>query len=289
MALKTLKGFNRNRKVTFNKIHADPLIRMKQYSNTHVNIYAASSKNGKPATGLTEDITGLRDEKSKVLPNILGTRKVLEYELGLQDGELLPQSKFWETYLVKYSGAPETLNLADPDDLLKYLFLLAQPHVSPTLAEVKNDSIYEFVISSDEQEASVKVAKKNHLKKAYVVSDSLDMETRIQLLTAYGHSVDSTQPNTIITALDEEIEADPKGFLELVEDDFLVYRALVRKCLTAGILTKADGGIKHSDFLVGIDYKTTAEAIAGNEKLEAVLKAKLSGSMDLIRETLAKE
>ena len=61
--------------------------------------------------------------------------------------------------------------MSDPHDLLKYLYLSAQSHVACSLKEIETNSRAEFVMFSQEQEASAKVKGRRSLKDAYAIAE----------------------------------------------------------------------------------------------------------------------
>lgn len=286
--LQTLENFNRNRVVNFKQIYSDPLIKAKKYTEAYTSIGPGLDGNGNPVTGLTED-TKTPQTSGKIPTTIEGTRRALEKELDLVEGTLKPTSPFWITYNVRVGSDAIALDLSDPHDLLKYLFLSAQSIVANGLKEIGKDSRVEYVLYSEEQEAESRVNERSFLKQAYIEAESFDIETKINVLAVYGIIADATSPNAISDKLDEKIEENPKKFLEIVKDDYLTFKSLVTKCLDRGVLSEADGAIYHGDIIVGYSRDAAAQAIARDETLSAILRAKYSGDMDLITEALKKQ
>jgi len=282
--IQSLKDVDRTKPVQFKQIFSDALIKMKKYNEAYTMIGPGLSKSGLPATGLTED-RQYRDAKGKI-QNIIGTRKEMERELDMTEGSLKPKSVFWLTFNVRVDSDTRTLDLQDPQDLLIYLFLYAQSIVANSLKEIETNSKAEYVLFSEEQEAAIKVKARRSLKEAYKVSMELDLETKINILSIKGYNADATSPASIDNKLDEIAEEDPAAFLELVEDSNLVYKSLITKVLDKGILTIKDGAIHHGEVIIGIDVEEAAKSVANNKKLEKILKAKLSGDLDLLKESL---
>ena len=285
--IRTLKDFNRERTVIFKIISADSLIRLKKYDGNHTGLGPGLDGNGHPVTGLTEDWEETGPKGGKV--HHKGTRRVMEVFLDLAEGTLKNTSVYWVSYNVRIGAEDEKLNLRDDYDLLKFLFLSAQSIVANSLKEIENNSKAEFVLYSEEMEAAAKVETRTFLKRAYVLSDQLDLETKINLCTVFGHKVDATEINTIENKIMEELESDPEGFLNIAEDDRLIYHSIISRALDAGILELKDGGVVHGDIPLGHDKASSAIMVSKDKKLEAILKAKLSGDMDLIRKALIAE
>jgi hypothetical protein len=287
--IQTLDNLNRNKVISLKQIYSDPLIKLKKYNEAYTMIGPGLDQNGNPVTGLTEDVKGLPVKGAGIPPIIPGTRKILEKELDLPEGTLKSTSPFWVTYNVRIGAEPINMDLSDPHDLLKYLFLIAQSIVANGLKEIGKDSRVEYVLFSEEQEAESRVNERKILKQAYTLSEKLDLETKVNILAVYSIIVDATNVNTIEDKIDEKIEEDPAKFLAMVKDDYLVFKSLVTKCLDKGVLIMEDGAILHGEVRVGYSKDVAAEAIAKDETLQAVLKAKLSGDMDLISVALKKQ
>jgi len=284
--IKTLKGFNRNVKVNFKQIYSDPLIKMKKYNESYTLLGAGLDKNGLPATGLTEDHKEPVIGGPKIPTVTKGTRRALEEELDLAEGTLKNTSPFWNTFQIRVGSEALEWDLSIGQDLLKYLFALAQSIVCDGLASIQLNSKAEFVIFSSDQEAVERISGRKALKKAYNLAEDLDIETKVNILATYGVIVDASNVNTIIDKIDEQIETDAEDFLERANDGFLVTRSLVTKALDAAVLTMQEGAIYHGEVILGYDRQTAAENLAKNEVLQRVIKAKISGDMDIIKDAL---
>lgn len=283
--IESLKDFNRNQIVTFKQISADPLIGLKKYDGTNTGVGASLDKNGYPVTGLTEDQT-TRNAKGQVTV-IPGTRKEMERLLDMTEGSLKQRSVFWLSYSPKVPAEEQKLNLEDDHDLLKFLYLSAQSHVACSLKEIEKNSKAEFVLYSADQEAQAKVSGRKSLKDAYAISEKLDLQTKMNILAVHGIIADATQVNVIENKIDELAEGDPAGFLELVEDGSLELQSLVRKCMSAGVLLVKDGGsVYHGDILLGHDTKSSAQTLNKNAAQQRILRAKLSGDLELLKEAV---
>jgi len=211
----------------------------------------------------------------------------MEVMLDLPEGTLKQNSKYWSNYFLKIGSDPIPLNLAEPHDLMKYLFAHAQSNVANSQAEVGENSKEEWVLYSDEQVAKNKIEGRRHLREAYVLSGQLDLESKIKILAVYGIVGDASSPNTVIDMLDDKLEEDPEKFLKIASDEKLIYRALLTQVLDKGIVTTKDGAFYHGDVVVGHTRELAVAAISKDKMLQTVLRAKLSGDMDLIAEALS--
>lgn len=281
-AIKTLNDLNRNAKMYLKQIYPDPLIGLKKYADTSTGLGAGLDKNGFPVTGLTEDIL----EGGKV--KVQGTRKQMERLLDLPDGSLKHTNvNYWAKYFIRIGSDPIELDLNDPVDLQKYLFAYAQSIVAIGQKDIKKDSRYEFVLYSEEQEAQQRVANRRDLKTAYRVSDDLDLETKIHILSIYGEIADATAPNSIIDKIDEKIEENPAKFLQIANDPLLLAKSLIKKALDRGVLSLGDEGVMHNQVSIGATENAAAAKVVKDKKLATILKAEISGDFELVKEVLA--
>lgn len=282
--IQTLKDFNRNRVVTLKIIYSDPLIKLKKYTDTFTSLGAGIDKNGLPVTGLTENKRVIGPKGGSTI--IKGTREYIEEEMNLTEGTLRNTSAYWINYNIRVGSDDIKLDLTDVRDLLKFLFASAQSNVANSIKEIESNSKAEFVLFSKEQEAESKVKARSALKEAYALADKLDLETKMNLLNVYGFIVDASEINTIENKINEQAELDPEKFLKLASDENLISRSLITKALDKGVLSIKDGAIYHGEVVVGYDKDVAAKALSRDLQLTAIIKAKLSGDMDLIQAAL---
>ena len=281
----SLDGLNRNVKVNFKQVHADPLIKMKKYVDAYTGIGPGLDKNGFPVTGLTEDFLEPK-VGNKIPKKVQGTRRAMEIELDMPENSLKQTSSFWHNYFVRIGKESLELDLTNGHDLLKYLVIKAQSIVADGLTHVLDHSAIEYVLYSEDQEAEQRIKGRRSLKDAYNLAEKLDLETKMNILATYGEITDATNANSIIDKIDEKIEENPALFLKRANDDFLVVKSLITNALDKGILLMEDGAIYHGEVVVGHTKDLAASAIAEDKTLEAIIKAKLSGDMDLIKKAL---
>jgi hypothetical protein len=280
--IKTLNGFDRERILKIKQLRVDPLIKLKKFDGSYTMIGPGLDASGSPSTGLYEDFK--TPGGSKALSK--GTRRQMEALLEVEEGYLKPRSAFWTTFSVRMDSEILELDLSDDMSLLKYFFLNGQNIVSDGFAEAELNADGQYLIFSEDQEAKIRVSGRRSLKKAYALSDNLDIETKVQILSVFGINADASKPNVIEDKIDEKIEEDPEKFLKLANDENLIYRSLFSKCLDKGIITAKEGTFYHGEVELGYDRETSVAAIMKSGQLKAVLKAKLSGDMDLIKSAL---
>jgi len=280
----TIKEIDRSVTYKLKLIYADPLIKLKKYDGASDGIGAGLDKNGLPATGLCEPFQDAQGNKH------MGTRMEMERLLSMAEGSLKQRSVFWLRYFVDVHADDITLDLSDPHDLLKFLFVSAQSIVAKGKKDAETNAKAEYILYSEEDEAKSRIKKRSAKKEAYRLSEELDPETMVNILAVYGEIADATAVNTVIDMIDQKIEENAAKFLSIAKDGTLVTQALIRKALDKGVLTVQNGGaIHHGDVVVGFDQKSAAESLQKNSKLVTIIKAKLSGDMDAIKEALKGE
>lgn len=281
----TFENFDRARTVKIKIASTDPLIKLKKYSGCVTGIGPGLDKNGFPVTGLTEDYQPARVD-GKVQKKIPGTRVILERELDLEEGTLKQNSVYWHGFTVPMDAEDLVLDLRDGHDLLKYLFCVAQSNVADGLKNIQQSSQIEFVIYSTIEEAQQRNRGRKNLKDAYNLADKLDVETKVNIMSVYGEVVDATAPSIVEDKIDEKIEQDPAKFLKIANDGNLIMKSLVSKALDKAVFIMRDGGVFHGEVSVGYDKASAAIALGENPQLEAIVRAKLNGDLELIQKAL---
>jgi len=276
-----LKQVDRSMTYIVKQLRVDPLIKLKKYTGATTQIGPSMNGRGNPVTGLVEPHTTLDGVK------VEGTRPQMEEILGMSPGTLKENSPFWGTYLVRIGAEDKRLDLSEKEDLLAYLFLRAQTRVALTLKNAGTKAAHEFVMYSPEEEDKLKAARGNFRRKAYALADELDLETKAEILSIYGQIVHTSKVNTIEAKINEQIDSDAKKFLAITDDPTLRHKALIRKALHAGVLHLEDGAVKHGEVEVGMTIPLAAIAVSKNKPLETVLRAKLTGDMEVIKKALA--
>jgi len=174
----------------------------------------------------------------------------LEEALGLDYNALSVYKKennFWDDYKVRIDNAKEGLhlNLADPEDYIKYKVLLANsdliaPSVQDRIDRPKNT--YQFELVRENEEDTIETAKMDAKMQSYKefmkIENDLDtMRVLVELLDARPYS-----PNEkavfLKSRISSLIESDPKKFLSQITDPLLHAKVLIRRGTEIGILSK---------------------------------------------------
>ena len=194
--------------------------------------------------------------RSGTFKNVLtdDEKDYLEAALGLEVGALNVYNKhdnFWSNNTeggiskVRLSKEGNILNLADPVDYIKYKILLANKDlIAPSMQELQDrpKATYRFVLISDTDVNTEAKAKRTIKSRCYAefgkIEDKADVvKTVIETITGKPLAA-NTKLEFLQNKAWELIEADPKIFLNVVQDKLLETKVLIQKCIEAGLISK---------------------------------------------------
>jgi hypothetical protein len=175
----------------------------------------------------------------------------LEEVMGLEYNALSIYKKidnFWDNLTVRLSKSDNYLNLANPDDYIKYKILLANKnHVAPSLQDLQDrpKATYQFVIIREGEETKNAKKEMSSTMQSYMkfgeIQDDAD-KLRVIIETIDGRPLAKT---TKIEFLQEKvnklIQADPRLFLRVTEDPHLDTKVLIKKAIEAGLISNRGG------------------------------------------------
>ena len=175
----------------------------------------------------------------------------LEEVMGLEYNALSIYNKvdnFWDNYQVRLTKQDNILNLADPDDYIKYKVLLANKDlIAPSLQDLEDHpkATYQFVIIHENEESQASKKKMNATMQAYMefgkIQDNADI-LRIIIETIDGRP---TSKNSKIEFLQEKvgklIQADARLFVRVATDPLLNTKVLIKKAIEGGLISNRGG------------------------------------------------
>lgn len=178
-------------------------------------------------------------------------KSYLEDIMGLEYNALSIYKKvdnFWDNYTVRLTKQDNFLNLADPDDYIKYKILLAnKDYIASSLQELqdKPKMTYQFVIVQEGEE--VKSAKKemSATMQSYMkfgeIQDDAD-KLRVIIETIDGRPLaKATKIEFLQDKINKLIQADPKLFIRVTEDVYLDTKVLIKKAIEGGLISNRGG------------------------------------------------
>lgn len=175
----------------------------------------------------------------------------LEDIMGLEYNALSIYNKtdnYWDNIQVRLTKQDNFLNLADPDDYIKYKVLLANKDmIAPSLQDLEDHpkATYQFVIIHENEEVNSSKKKMNATMQSYMefgkIQDKADVLKTI-IETIDGRPV---AKNTKIEFLQEKvgklIQADAKLFLRIATDPLLSTKVLIKKAIEGGLISNRGG------------------------------------------------
>ena len=174
----------------------------------------------------------------------------LEEALGLDYNALSVYKKennYWDNYFVRIDNAKEGihLNLADPEDYIKYKVLLANSDfVAPSVQERidRPKATYQFELVRESEEDTIETAKMDATMQSYkefgkIESDQDTMRVLVELLDARPYSANE-KAVFLKSRISQLIQNDPKKFLNAITDPLLHAKVLLRRGTEVGVLTK---------------------------------------------------
>lgn len=193
---------------------------------------------------------------SGIFVNVLTNEEkdFLENLLGLEPNALSiykREDNFWDDSnesglaSVTLFKQDNILNLADPEDYIRYKILLAnKDYIAPSYEYYEDHpkATYEYYITSEEAESKEALRSVGNKSKAYLelgtMKDNINkMRVLLEILTGKA-----TSPNTkseyLQVELSKNIEGNAKEFLRIVSDPLLDTKVLIKECLEAGFISK---------------------------------------------------
>lgn len=178
-------------------------------------------------------------------------KSCLEEVMGLEYNALSIYNKvdnFWDNYQVRLTKQDNFLNLADPDDYIKYKVLLANKDlIAPSLQDLEDHpkATYQFVLIHENEESQASKKKMNATMQAYMefgkIQENADI-LRIIIETIDGRP---TSKNSKIEFLQEKvgklIQADARLFVRVATDPLLSTKVLIKKAIEGGLISNRGG------------------------------------------------
>ncbi len=201
-----------------------------KYKNCYEDIKPYWTRSGSIYTGIVEDT-------AERLGKILAI-------------DLKPTSEYWNTFYVRTAGKDVVLNLEDPMDELKYLFLKNHKRVKNSMFEHKATA--NFVLMNQEEE-SKKMNLYNRVKRrASREFDKMSAEEMRKALRLYGKSAENVGADIVENRLYELIEGDPQGFLDKwVDNNTRETQYIIERAVSMNIIRKNKTTYNYGTDIIG--------------------------------------
>lgn len=217
-----------------------------KYKNCYEDLAPYFTRSGTIYTGLTST-DAERLAKALNLPFINGICP------------LATNQDYWKTFHVRTSGKDLYLDLDDPMDELKYLFLKNHKRVANGTSDRKPTA--NFILINQDAEAK-DMNEFNRIKRRAIVEfGKLNHKDMQQCLRIFGHNAESLSIDLIESKLFDIVEANPDKFLaKWVDNKTKDTEFLINTAVSKNILRKSKTIYKYGTDVIGhtledaIDY-----------------------------------
>lgn len=175
----------------------------------------------------------------------------LEEVMGLEYNALSIYKKvdnYWDNLQVRLTKGDNFLNLADPEDYIKYKVLLAnKDFIAPSLQVLQDfyKATYQFVIVQEGEETTIAKKEMSATMQSYMefgkVQDNADI-LRVVIETLEGRPVaKSSKIEFLQNKVNKLIQAEPKVFLRIITDQLLPTKVLIKKAIEHNLISNRGG------------------------------------------------
>lgn len=228
---------------------------LNQYRNCHTDIATYWLENGNKYTGLAKE-----DEKR------------LGEDLGF---DLKPSSNFWNSFFIRMTGDEILLDISNPFDELKYLFLKGHKICQASLSEPKATA--EYIIINYEEEAKEENKKGKTKRRALKEFDKLSAVDIRKALRLYGVKSEAISAEQAENRLFELVEEDPDGFLDLwVNNKTRDTQFLIESAISKNVIRKNKNSYYYGTDAIGYSLED-AIAFLDDLKNNDIKKAIMNG------------
>lgn len=187
------------------------------------------------------------------LANVLtdSEKNFLEYYMGLEPNALSVHRKkdsYWKDFRVRLTKSDTQLNLAIPEDYIKYKVLLSYTDaICPSLREFTDNRkvTYQFYMVNEGDEVkqnnkamSIKMESMFELGK--IQEDKSILKATLEIMSGRPVSKTSTT-DSIQGLLFKQIENNPKLFLQIVKDPLFKTKVFIKECAENGVIMVRSG------------------------------------------------
>ena len=208
-----------------------------KYKNCYTDIQPYYTRSGRIYTGLT-------DADADRLGKALGL-------------DLSPGAEMWKEYFIRTFGKDLYLNINDPQDELRYLFLKNHKNVKRSFAEHKATA--GFVLINKEEEAKRANTVNEAKLEALTGFTKLTPDEMRKCLRLYGRNASSLSDQIVKNRLFDIVEGDPLSFLnKWVHNSQRETEYLIEAALANNVIRRSNNIYKYGSDIIG---HTLAETI----------------------------
>lgn len=166
----------------------------------------------------------------------IGLSKTDQERLGQLTGkDLGPSSSFWDTFMINMGDKDWYLDIEEPLDEIRYLFLKNHRRVASSIFERKPSA--DYVLVNKEEEAKQANVFNKAKRRASREFDRMSAEDIRRCLRLYGHNATNMGNEQAENLLFELVEGNPQKYLDRWvdnkqrEDEFLLETAISRNVI----------------------------------------------------------
>ena len=201
-----------------------------QYKNCTTSLAPYLTRTGRPYTGLTREDELRLGEKLRM--------------------DLSATSVFWIPFTIKLGVKDLILDLEDPYDELRYLFLKGHKRVANGLADRKATANY--VIINEESEARETNVRNKVKRQAIKEFDKMTVSDMRKCLRILGHKAEEMSAEVVEQKLSEAVENDPSIFLDKwVNNTRKETEFLIQEAVSKNVLRKNKNVYKYGTDIIG--------------------------------------
>jgi hypothetical protein len=137
------------------------------------------------------------------------------------------------------------LDLSIPEDYIRYKILLSnKDQIASSLRELEDHpkATYQFVIISENAETQMNLSRMDATKRCYMEYGKIEDEKDTLRVIIEILSGRPTSPNVKLdhlqSKINDYIQQDPRRFLSIVQDELLPTKALIKRSVEAGLLSR---------------------------------------------------
>ena len=172
----------------------------------------------------------------------------LESYMGLEYNALSVYNKtnnFWANFTVRLTKHDNYLDLSDPNDYIKYKVLLANTDFIADSLKTLNDhpkATYQFVMikegeSEKREEEKMSVTMKCYKEYGKIEDDNDTLRCIIELIDNRPIAK-NTKSEFLKTRINSLIQADPKLFYNIITDEYLNNKVLIKTATEEGVIKR---------------------------------------------------
>jgi len=201
-----------------------------KYKNCYEDIKSYWTRSGRRYTGLDE-----------AAAERLGKKLGIDLSIG---------SEYWVDFFIRTFGKDMYLNIADPMDEVRYLFLMNHKHVKNSLLEHKATA--KFVLINKEEEAKRENTMNEAKLEAMTEFTKLTPNEMRKCLRLYGRNATSLSDQIVKNRLFAIVEGNPAGFLQRwVNNEQRETEYILEAALAANIIRRTNNLYKYGGDIIG--------------------------------------